>query len=209
MPRGITVREARPTDAEALLALWGDLLRRVTPDRVGVPSLRDAQASLSSSLAEPDRRVVVAETSVTGSVGRADGHATAVVGAALLRRLPVTPLHVEETVHLSHLQVHPAYRRHGVGRALVAAAAGWAEETSADMVLASVAATDREANRFLARLGLAQLATLRGAPVQALRSRLPAEAPAVALTDPRTTRNVGQVVARRRSQRLWVGRSGR
>jgi GNAT superfamily N-acetyltransferase len=210
VPRGgITVREAHARDAEALLDLWADLFRSATPERVGAPSLSDAQDSLIRSVAEPDRRVVVAETSVGHTAGGANGHAGAVVGVALLRRLPITPLHVEETVHLSHMQVHPDFRRHGVGRALVAAAAAWAEDTSAEMVVASVSATDREANRFLARLGLAQLATLRGGTVKALRARLPAEAPAVALVDARTQRSVGQVVARRRSQRLGLSRSGR
>jgi GNAT superfamily N-acetyltransferase len=210
VPRtGITVREAGPQDAEALLGLWSDLFRRI-PERVGVPSLLDAQDSLMRSAIEPDRRVVVAETAVSGAAPRSSGRIpTAVVGVALLRRLPITPLHVEETVSLSHLQVHQDYRRHGVGRALVAAAAGWAEETGADMVLASVPATDRDANRFLARLGLTQLASLRGASTKALRARLPAEAPAVALADARTKRSVGQVVARRRSQRVGLSRYGR
>jgi GNAT superfamily N-acetyltransferase len=210
VPRGgITVREAHAGDAEVLLDLWADLFRGATTELVGVPSLSDAQDSLTRSVAEPDRRVVVAESSVNHTAGGALGHASAVVGVALLRRLPITPLHTEETVHLSHLQVNPDYRRHGVGRALVAAAASWAEETSADMVLASVSATDREANRFLARLGLAQLATLRGGTVKGLRAKLPAEAPAVALGDARTQRSVGQVVARRRLQRLGLARSER
>ncbi len=209
MPRSaITVREAQPQDAAALLDLWADLFRHTTPERVGVPTLADAQASLARSVMEPDRRVVVAEVPVTGPTGRAGAGAT-VVGVALLRRLPITPLHVEETVHLSHLQVHPDFLGHGVGRALVAAAAAWAEESSADMVVASVSATDREANRFLARLGLAQLATLRGGTVKALRARLPAEAPAVAMVDARTKRSVGETVVRRRSQRMGLGRAGR
>ena len=125
-----------------------------------------------------------------------------VVGAAvLLVRAPLTPLHAHAALHVLHLHVREDARRHGIGRALMEAAVSWAEEKDIECVLAAAPVGSRNANRFLARLGLGQVAMVRGAGVSALRAKLPVEPPAAARVGNRSHHNVGQVLARRRSLR--------
>ena len=52
------------------------------------------------------------------------------------------------------------------------AAAEWAEEVGSKHIVASVAATSRDSNRFLARLGMSQVAVVRATTVCALRGKL-------------------------------------
>jgi hypothetical protein len=63
-------------------------------------------------------------------------------------------------------------RHHGIGHALVAAAADFASERHIDHVAVSVYPSLRDANRFYARLGFAPVAVRRIAPVAVLRRRL-------------------------------------
>jgi GNAT superfamily N-acetyltransferase len=93
------------------------------------------------------------------------------------------------------------FRRHGVGRALMEATVSWAEETDASHIVAAASANSRDANRFMARLGLAQMAVVRGSTVAAMRAKLPVETPAAARVGSRTHRSVGQVLVQRRSMR--------
>jgi hypothetical protein len=60
----------------------------------------------------------------------------------------------------------------------------------------------------MARLGLSQLAVVRGAAVAALRAKLPVEPPAGAGVTLRNSRNVGQVLAQRRSLRRAQSKAG-
>jgi ribosomal protein S18 acetylase RimI-like enzyme len=75
-------------------------------------------------------------------------------------------------LQIDHAIVLEEFRRRGVGRALVAAAATYAEEIGAEHVSVDVAPLSREANRFFAQLGLAPQAVRRVAPATALRRRL-------------------------------------
>jgi GNAT superfamily N-acetyltransferase len=185
----IVVREAEPEDATALLTVWSDILRRTSSP----PRLSEAKAAVARAAADPEQRLVVAQ--VEG----------AVVGAALLTRSAPTPLHADDTVKVNHLQVLDEARKHGVGRALMVAAVEWAEDKGATTIMASAPSQSRDANRFLARLGLGSLATLRIASVASLRAgALPVEPPACARTDVRTSRTVAQVLAKRRSMRRAV-----
>jgi GNAT superfamily N-acetyltransferase len=84
----------------------------------------------------------------------------------------MSPLHVEEAVHTSFLLVRQDHRRHGYARALLEVGVVWADELGIDYVTALTTAASRDANRFLARLGLASTATFRVAPVALLRARL-------------------------------------
>jgi hypothetical protein len=81
------------------------------------------------------------------------------------------------------------------------AAVTWAEETEIHYMLAAAHVASRDANRFMARLGLLQVAALRGAAICALRAKLPVEPPAAARVGTRSARGVGQVLAARRSMR--------
>jgi GNAT superfamily N-acetyltransferase len=131
-------------------------------------------------------------------VATIDGSA---VGVAHLRRAPVSPLHDDDAVHVGYLHVLSGYRRRGIGRQLLEAAADWADAKDAKHVVASVAATAREANRFLARLGLGQVAVVRASSVGALRAKL-GHVGSVA-TPARVSSNV--VAARRLMRRSRAG----
>jgi hypothetical protein len=83
---------------------------------------------------------------------------------------------------------------------LLEAAVSWAEAHDVRHLAATTSAHSRDANRFMARLGLARVAVIRGASVQALRARLPGEAPSLAGVAGRP-QHLGQLLAQRRSLR--------
>jgi GNAT superfamily N-acetyltransferase len=183
----VLVRDATPDDGHALVGVWAAEDR--SPDH-DAQAFQDAAAALARIAADPDQRLLV---------GVLDGQ---VAGAVHLARSPLTPIHPDSAVYVLHLHVLEDYRRHGVGHALLEATVTWAEEKDSSHVVAAVSASSRDANRFMARLGLAQVATIRGATAAALRAKLPGEpAPAVARRDARSQRVVGQVLAQRRSRR--------
>lgn len=185
----ILVRDAEPADAASLVRVWADILRR-TSDRAMRPPLAEVRASVARIIAEPGQRLIVAVLE------------DEVVGAAFLSRAPLSPVHADDAVQISHLQVLEHARRRGAGKALMEAAVAWAEEKGASTVMAAATAQDREANRYLARLGFASLAIVRVASVAALRAgTMRVEPPACARTDSRTSRTVGQILAQRRYQR--------
>jgi GNAT superfamily N-acetyltransferase len=95
-----------------------------------------------------------------------------IVGLVHLSYRPHSPLHEDDSVQVDHLFVDWEHRRRGVGRALMAQAATWAEEMGSTQILAAVSANARDANRFLACLGVMAVATVRSVPVAVLRQRL-------------------------------------
>jgi N-acetylglutamate synthase-like GNAT family acetyltransferase len=186
------VRELAVGDGAALHALWAPMLphpvRDVTPDTY-------AEHVLQMIADEKDAAVLVAE--VDGSVA----------GAAYLHRDLVAPLAGADVLQVALLAVAPSRTRRGIGRALVEAAVTHAETVGVENVVVVGGPGDRETNRFLARLGLTQVAVLRTATVAALRGRLPQDAGGLAgvVRVTRRSRHVGQVVAARRSQRRARG----
>jgi len=183
------VRDAGPDDATAVAAVWGvDAGRNPSPEATAA-HVQEAAASIAGIAADPDQRLLVA------AVG------DDVAGAVHLLRGPVSPVHAESAVYVMHLHVLRGFRRHGVGRALMEAAVTWAEEKDIPHVITAASVSSRDANRFMARLGLTQMAVVRGAPTAALRAKLPVEPPAAARVSTRNHRNVGQVLAQRRSMR--------
>lgn len=178
----VHLRDVRLDDAAELSNLWGSLVRR--------PDDRDPVADLCTIiervLDDSDQRIVIAEY---------DG---ALAGAVLLRIAPLTPLHLEPLVQIISPQVLPEFRRKGVGGALMEAAAGFAEEQGVAHVGTASLSRSREANRFMARLGLAPHATLRVTSTQLFRSKLSGQR----IADPRQPgRQMGQILAARRSLR--------
>lgn len=189
MLRGqIMVREARREDAAALIRLWAGLLPRPVAEPAPASDQERVALSVERHAVQPDTSIVVAEV---------DGQ---IAGCAYLRVGLVSPLDAEPAVHVSHLQVDAATDASAadVGTGLLDAALGWAEEQGIGTLTAGSAATDRDTNRFLARLGLGQVGVLRATTVPALRARMLRDQAAA----PRgIARRTGQVVAMRRSQR--------
>lgn len=182
-------------DAAALGDLWVDLVAQAGEPLGDPPDVLVAKAVLRYSGDEGQGRILVAEIDGT------------VVGCGFLRVALASPLDEGRVVHLSHVQVAAGWGRQGVGSALVEASLTWAEQQDIALVVTSVPASHREANRFLARLGMAPVASLRGGSVATLRTRLPHDPSAVARQNGRAVRSVGQVVAARRSQRRARARS--
>jgi GNAT superfamily N-acetyltransferase len=157
------VRTATTDDLDELVALVNAMTdlgpvrgRRIA--RTGPDGFRSQCARL---LADPGHRVVVA-------VDEAD----TLVGVAVFAAETAGGLLDPPSVYVSHLLVAPEHRKRGAGRALVAAAATYAEDLGVDSVVVGVAPTTRDANRFFARLGFAPLVIRRIAPVAALRRAL-------------------------------------
>ena len=137
-------------------------------------------ARLEESRDNPDVRLVVA------SIG--DG----IVGMAMLTHQPFVTMFENPAVHLHALHVRTGSRRRGVGRALVASAAAYAEECGADQIMSDVPPALRETNRFYARLGFAPVLVRRAVGVPALRRKMASESPGSALNE---------LLARRRTVR--------
>lgn len=188
----LEIRDARPEDATALLALWADAGTR-NAEPATLRSADEAAAALALVAADPDERIVV---------GLYEG---AVVAAIAMRRGAMTPLHTDAAVHTSYLLVTPEHRKHGFARALLDVAVTWAEEKDVASITAITTSNSRDTNRFLARLGLATVASVRVATTAGLRRKLAPEA--IRPHDAR--RNLGRVLAQRRSiQRRAQGRDG-
>ena len=189
MPRvPVTVRDALPGDVRALLDLWQQLLPPILEVPDGPPETVVDRA-VNRIAHDPASRLLVAEI---------DGQ---LAGAAYLTLTQLSPLFPTRAVAIAHLQVAPDVSRKGVGRSLVEAALGWAELEQVESVLAISPVNDREANRYLARLGMGQVGVLRGCTTAALRSRMPLDPVSAARTSPQQNRAIGHVVATRRLQR--------
>jgi GNAT superfamily N-acetyltransferase len=170
------LRDATLTDAEQLAELWQPFLRRGADDQ-----LRDLATTIEQLGDRPGERLLVAEY---------DG---VFAGAAFLKAGTYSPVNPEPVLEVHNAAVIPAFRRRGIGKALVEAAVTWAEELGIGHVATAAAASSREANRFMARLALGPQAVLRIAPTPAVRARLTLRNPG--------TRQVTQVLAVRRSLR--------
>jgi ribosomal protein S18 acetylase RimI-like enzyme len=159
----VRVRTATVDDVDALVALVAgmDDLGPVRGRAVARRGPDGFRAQCGRLLADPEHRVVVA-------LGEDD----AVLGAAVFGAETAGGLLDPPSVYVSHLLVDPAHRKRGAGRALVAAAAAYADELGVDSVVVGVAPTGRDANRFFARLGFAPMVMRRIAPVAALRRAL-------------------------------------
>ena len=170
MPRpSLSVRPATPQDVPALVA-FGEELRdlviapsaEVSRTRGGPAAARaELQSRYLEALQDPARELVVV-------VDDADEP----LGMALLTVAPANALVDIPAVHMSHAVVGDRHKRRGAGRALVCAAASYAEQRGIEQLVVSVHPGSRDANRFFARLGFAPLAVRRTAPVAAVRRRL-------------------------------------
>ncbi|MFL6108810.1 MAG: GNAT family N-acetyltransferase [Marmoricola sp.] len=178
----LDIRDARPEDAPGLLRLWAEAGGRGADAPTARP-VDEASAALAQIAADPDERVLVGF------------HEGEVVAALHLQRAAMSPLHSDMAVHTSYLLVLPEHRKHGFARALLDVAVSWAEEKDVSHVTAITSSGSRDTNRFLARLGLATVASVRVANTAVLRRKLTPEA----LRPHDARRNLGRILAQRRS----------
>jgi ribosomal protein S18 acetylase RimI-like enzyme len=168
--KSVRVRPATANDLSALLAFGEELREQLTPAldgkrvRVAPAAGRSAlEARYLEALADPSRHLVIA-------VDESD----AALGMALFSVAPANALLDVPALHVSHAVVGAPYKRRGAGKALVTAAAAFAEEHGLEQIVVAVNPTSRDANRFFARLGFAPIAVRRSAPVSVVRRRLQA-----------------------------------
>jgi GNAT superfamily N-acetyltransferase len=180
----VTLRPASLTDAVFLVGIWQDSLRRAdTQEQVA-----DLETVIKNAADSPDERLVIAEY---------DGEPA---GAVFLRADTFGPLNLEPTLLVFSPHVLAAYRRKGVGHALMDAAVSFAEELGIAHVATAAASGSRDGNRFLARLAFGPQAVWRVAATPAARARLTAGLPLS--QRPQAGRaQLGQVLAARRSMR--------
>jgi GNAT superfamily N-acetyltransferase len=155
-------RAATAADIPVLVGLWREL-REVggRAERAMNPtSVSDIGERLLAAITSRHCRVVLA-----GAEGEP-------AGMAVLRVVRPDPLSDSRVVQIAHVVVQPGMRRRGVGHALVAAAAEFADECGLEHVAAGVYPSLRDASRFYARLGFAPVVLQRVAPVAIVRRRL-------------------------------------
>jgi GNAT superfamily N-acetyltransferase len=176
----IVTRSATREDAADLVELWSESLRRADRSE----QIADLELVIKQAAATPDERLIVVECN--GSFA----------GAVLLRLLTLSPLNLEPCVQSIQPRVLTRFARQGVGRALMEAAVAFAEENGVLVMSTTVPASDRDANRFMARLGFNSAYVWRVAPTGVLRSRLdPTPTPR------RSNTGRSRVLAARRSAR--------
>jgi ribosomal protein S18 acetylase RimI-like enzyme len=168
----VRVRAVTIEDLPALLQLGEELREQVLPldgatrNRPGTPASRAAlEQRYTEAIQDPDRHLILA-------VGGKEGANEEPLGMAVLTVATANALLDIPAVHISHAVVGHQHRKRGAGKALVAAAAAFAEERSIEQLIISVHPGSREAARFYARLGFAPLAVRRTAPVSVVRRRL-------------------------------------
>lgn len=163
MPRSpVLTRTARVADIPVLATLWNELRevggraeRAVNP--VAVP---DTAERFAACIADPAVRVVLATVDDEPA------------GMAVFRAMCPDPMSESRVVQVMHVIVLRGKRRRGLGHALLAAAADFADELQVEHLTAGVYPSLRDASRFYARLGFAPVLVQRVAPVASVRRRL-------------------------------------
>lgn len=126
------------------------------------------------------------------------------VGYVVLRDTVVGPLTETACTAIDSLFVSAPWRRHGVARQLLAAAAAHADRVGAETIVSHVPSGVRDANRFFARLGFTPTVVRRVTTPAALHRKL-----AASVESPKLSRDgLEQVIQRRRSARFRAVRQG-
>ena len=205
-------------------------VRRVTPELEGDFTALCTAAYLEASgdgaaRVSPETRVASRER-IAVALARDDVRALLAVvdekpvGYVVLSQRPMSFLIDSPCVSIEQIFVAQESRRSGAARALLNAAAKYADLLGAEQIASSVPAQGREANRFFARLGFSSYVVRRVTTTAALRRRLAArEEPQPALDEVLQRRrwlraqanrstSLDQLLLRRRSLRARVARSG-
>jgi len=145
---------------------------------------------------------VLRHPEVSAFVAYAD---TTPVGFVVLSDSLAGPFADSPCTAIDQLFVSAAWRRHGVARQLVAAAAAHADRVGAESIVSHVPSQVRDANRFFARLGFSPTVVRRVTTPAALHRKL-----AAATGQSARTRRAGleEVLQRRRSARFRAVRQG-
>jgi GNAT superfamily N-acetyltransferase len=157
----LLVAPVGPDDVDAVTELW-------SASRVEAGSTRIDPASPHKDM----RRAVadvLARHGVHAFMARHEGRP---VGYVILTSGPLLPLVDTPAICIEHLFVQPDARHRGAGTALISACATLAERVGAEQVAVGVPSSDREPNRFFARLGFSPFVVRRVVGVSALRRRL-------------------------------------
>jgi L-amino acid N-acyltransferase YncA len=165
----VATRTARVSDLPAVLALVRQHRADAHAEDVltGHTRLNAAASGFRRLLEDGGHRVVLAV--LPDAVASAGGEdAEVAVGLAILGLDPLSLVLGNPQVTVDTFVVHREHRRRGTGAALLAAAAGYAEETGAAHVVAAVGGHEAERQRFFARMGFAPLTTRRIVPVESL-----------------------------------------
>jgi len=190
MRPGVSLREAKPADAAELVALWSECAAANRSEGVEAsayanlwrePSVEEAEQALELTLSAPGRHMIVASVD------------DELVGVVLYQIGTITPLNLTRTLTVHELHVSPRFRRRSVAMSLLSAAEHAGEEHSCEVVVAVTPAHAREPNRYLTKLGFAQVATVRAIQASVLRSRLSTRTGA--------SRDTGRLIAMRRTLR--------
>jgi GNAT superfamily N-acetyltransferase len=148
---------------------------------------------------------VASEARITVALARDDVRALLAVvddrpvGYVVLSQRPMSFLIDSPCVSIEQIFVAQEARRSGAARALVNAAAQYADQLGAEQIASTVPAQGREANRFFARLGFSSYVVRRVTTTSALRRRL--------ATGQESHPAVDQVLQRRRWLRAQANRS--
>ncbi len=103
---------------------------------------------------------------------------------------------------IDQLFVSAAWRRHGVARQLVGAAAAHADRVGAESIVSNVPSQIRDANRFFARLGFSPTIVRRVTTPAALHRKLAAATGQSSLSGRARRAGLEEVLQRRRSARF-------
>ena len=151
-------------------------VRRVTPDLEP-----DLTVLLTTALLEIGATPVarpVSKERVATALARDDVRAYLAVnegepvGYVVLVHSPLSFMSEASCVSIDQIYVVPEARRTGAARALLSAAATYADRLGADQIACAVPAQGRDANRFFARLGFAPDVVRRATTTSALRRKL-------------------------------------
>jgi len=145
----IAVRRATTADAELVSSLNADvqaLHAEAMPWRFKPPGPDTFPTKAAESLlAKPDHHMFIAQIA-----GEPAGYAYAEIA-----RYPENAFHyAHELIHLHHISVRPAYRRRGVGNALLAAVRAAGKDQGVTLLTANVWTFNETARAFFRRHGL-------------------------------------------------------
>jgi len=121
------------------------------------------------------------------------------VGYVVLSRRPLSFMTDSQCVSIEQIFVSRDARRSGAARALVGAAAAYADRLGAEQIASSVPSHGREANRFFARLGFSTFVVRRVTTTSALHRKL--------ATGDEPQPAIDKLLQRRRSLRAQATRS--